>query len=189
MKIYETKLSGVIIIEPNIYGDSRGFFLETFQQIKYQDIGIHKPFVQDNVSRSSKGVLRGLHFQLEKPQAKLVSVFRGTVFDVVVDIRVGSPTFGEWIGVELSDHNHHQLFIPEGFAHGFEVLSEEADFFYKCTDYYHPASEFGVHWNDPTIGIQWQTAIPVLSAKDDVYPLLSQIPMHQLPKYTLLTGK
>jgi len=183
MNIRETALPGVLIIEPKVYGDSRGFFFETFQSEKYQNLGLKKPFVQDNISRSQKGVLRGLHYQLEQPQAKLVSVFRGTVFDVAVDIRDGSPHFGQWVGVELSDVNHRQLFIPEGFAHGFLVLSEEADFFYKCTDYYHPASEFGVKWDDPKVGINWQITDPLVSDKDALYPPLSEILPHQLPHY------
>lgn len=183
MKVSETALPGVLLLEPKVYGDSRGFFLETYQHAKYQEMGISKLFVQDNVSRSQRGVLRGLHFQLEKPQAKLVSVFRGAVFDVAVDVRHGSPTFGQWVGFELSDQNHRQLYIPEGFAHGFEVLSDEADFFYKCSDYYHPAAEFGVCWNDPAIGIQWETTQPIISDKDSVYPLLAQLSTEQLPRY------
>lgn len=183
MKILKTSFPDVIVIDPKVYGDSRGFFLETYQNIKYQDLGIKKPFVQDNISRSTKSVLRGLHYQLERPQAKLVSVFRGAVLDVILDVRYGSPSFGQWISVELNEENHRQIYIPEGFAHGFLVLSDEADFFYKCTDYYHPASEFGIRWNDPNIGIQWQTANPILSDKDANYPLLDQMLPHQLPKY------
>lgn len=182
MKLYETSLPGVIIIEPKVYGDTRGFFFETFQYEKYKQHGITKPFVQDNISRSVKGVLRGLHYQMEQPQGKLVSVFRGAVFDVAVDIRLGSPTFGHWVGVELNDENHRQLYIPEGFAHGFAVLSDEVDFFYKCTDYYQPASERGVRWNDPNIGIQWPVKDPILSDKDSHYPCLNQVLPDQLPQ-------
>lgn len=183
MHVYETTLPGVLIIEPKVYGDSRGFFFETFQSEKYQQAGLTKPFVQDNISRSSKGVLRGLHYQLEKPQAKLVSVFQGAVLDVAVDVRQGSPHFGKWVAVELNDTNHRQLFIPEGFAHGFVVLSDTADFFYKCSDYYHPASECGVQWNDPKIGIDWNIENPHLSEKDLLYPPLHAVPTHQLPSY------
>jgi dTDP-4-dehydrorhamnose 3,5-epimerase len=183
MKVSETALPGVLLLEPKVYGDSRGFFLETYRRTHYQEAGIQRDFVQDNISRSGRGVLRGLHFQLEKPQAKLVSVIRGAVFDVAVDVRHGSPTFGQWVGFELSDQNHRQLFIPEGFAHGFEVLSEEADFFYKCSDYYHPTSEFGVCWNDATINIPWHTKQPIISAKDSAYPSLMELSAQQLPRY------
>lgn len=183
MKIQETSLPGVMIIEPKLYQDTRGFFYESFQHIKYQELGIKKSFVQDNVSRSAKNVLRGLHYQLKHPQAKLVFVSRGAVLDVAVDIRRGSPTFGNWISVELNDENHRQLYIPEGFAHGFLALSDEVDFFYKCTDYYDPTSEFGIRWDDPNIGITWGITDPLLSDKDSVYPLLNQLSPQQLPLY------
>lgn len=183
MQVHKTKLPGVLIIEPKIYKDSRGFFFETFSEPKYKEHGMTKPFVQDNVSRSCQNVLRGLHYQLEKPQAKLVSVFRGAVLDVAVDVRKGSPTFGQWVGVELSDQNHLQLYIPEGFAHGFSVLTPEADFYYKCNDYYHPQAEFGVIWNDPEIGIDWKVAKPLLSEKDSQYKLLKDVAAESLPTY------
>ncbi|HVV68957.1 MAG TPA: dTDP-4-dehydrorhamnose 3,5-epimerase [Gammaproteobacteria bacterium] len=177
------KLPGLLLIEPQVFKDPRGFFLETHNLRNYLAKGISTSFVQDNISRSVKGVLRGLHYQLEHPQAKLVSVIRGAVLDVVVDIRRGSPTFGQWQGVELSDENHLQLFIPEGFAHGFSVLSEEVDFLYKCSDYYHPESEFGIRWDDPNINISWQNSEPILSQKDKAYPLLSEVVPEHLPKF------
>lgn len=183
MQVHKTKLPGLLIIEPKVFGDNRGFFFETFYEKKYQEHGINKPFVQDNISRSTKNVVRGLHYQLEKPQAKLVSVFRGAVLDVAVDIRKGSPTFGQWQGVELNDQNHLQLYIPEGFAHGFSVLSDEVDFFYKCTDYYHPQSEHGILWNDPNLAIDWKVAEPVLSEKDKKYRLLNQVAAELLLDY------
>jgi dTDP-4-dehydrorhamnose 3,5-epimerase len=166
MKITETKLPGVLLIEPKVFGDERGFFLENFNAKRYADIGIVGNFVQDNHSRSSKGVLRGLHFQKQFPQGKLVFLTRGTVFDVAVDIRKDSPTFGQWVGVTLTAKNHQQFYIPPGFAHGFCVLSEIADFHYKCTDYYHPEDEGSLRWNDPDVGIAWELADPILSPKD-----------------------
>ena len=184
MQIIETELPGVILIEPKIFGDSRGFFLETYHDSRYQQVGIPGPFVQDNHSRSSRGVLRGLHFQLKHPQGKLVSVARGEVFDVAVDVRHGSPTFGQWFGTVLSEDNHHQLYIPPGYAHGFCVLSETADFLYKCTDYYLPEDEGGVIWNDPDIAIQWPMSSPTLSDKDSKNPGLAELTAALLPKYT-----
>lgn len=181
MKITQTKLSGLLVIEPQVFHDPRGFFYESFYAARYEELGLTKPFVQDNLSRSKKSTLRGLHYQLERPQAKLVSVIRGRVFDVAVDVRQGSPTFGEWFGIELSDANHLLFYIPEGFAHGFAVLSDEADFFYKCSDYYHPASEQGVLWNDPDIGIAWDVDQPILSKKDEVYPVLKDKLAKDLP--------
>lgn len=168
MKVTKTKLPGVLIIEPRVFGDERGFFMETFQQERYQEIGIDLPFVQDNHSRSSRGVLRGLHYQKSHPQGKLVSCSRGAVFDVAVDINPESPTFTQYVGVELNDENHAQLWIPPGYAHGFCVLSDIADFQYKCTDFYHPEDEGGVAWNDPEIGIEWPDmgGEPLLSEKD-----------------------
>ena len=167
MKVRHSKLKGCLIIEPRVFGDERGFFLETFQTVRYQqEAGIDLAFVQDNHSRSARGVLRGLHFQKTKPQGKLVRVVRGEVYDVAVDIRNGSPTFGEWEAVILSEDNKKQLWVPPGFAHGFVVLSDTADFEYKCTDYYDPTDEGSVLWNDPDLDIRWPIANPVLSTKD-----------------------
>ena len=168
MKISHSKLKGCVIIEPNVFGDERGFFLETFQAVRYeQEAGIDLPFVQDNHSRSARGVLRGLHFQKTKPQGKLVRVVRGEVYDVAVDIRKGSATFGEWEGVILSEDNKKQFWVPPGFAHGFVVLSDTADFEYKCTDYYDPSDEGCILWSDPDLDIPWPIANPVLSTKDE----------------------
>ena len=168
MKISHSKLKGCVIIEPRVFGDDRGFFLETFQAARYkQEAGIDLPFVQDNHSRSARGVLRGLHFQKTKPQGKLVRVVRGEVYDVAVDIRKGSATFGEWEGVILSEENKKQFWVPPGFAHGFVVLSATADFEYKCTDYYDPSDEGSILWSDPDLDIPWPIANPVLSAKDE----------------------
>ena len=183
MKKIETDLQGVWIIEPKVFGDQRGFFYETWQQQRYADIGIKGAFVQDNVSFSRKGVLRGLHYQQPHSQGKLVTVLQGEVFDVAVDIRVGSPQFGQWTGVVLSVENHRQLWIPEGFAHGFCVLSETAYFSYKCTDEYAPDCEGGILWNDPDIGIKWPLEDVVLSDKDQIYPLLKEVSFEKLPKY------
>ena len=167
MKISHSKLKGCVIIEPRVFGDERGFFLETFQADRYKrEAGIDLPFVQDNHSRSARGVLRGLHFQKTKPQGKLVRVVRGEVYDVALDIRKGSPTFGEWEGVILSDDNKKQFWVPPGFAHGFVVLSDTADFEYKCTDYYDPSDEGCILWSDPDLDIPWPITNPVMSAKD-----------------------
>jgi dTDP-4-dehydrorhamnose 3,5-epimerase len=176
VNVIQTHLPGVCIIEPRVHGDARGFFIETFQAERYrQSAGITLPFVQDNHSRSACGVLRGLHAQNPHPQGKLVRVSRGAVFDVAVDIDPRSPTFGRWVGVELSDENHRQLWIPPGYAHGFQVISEYADFEYKCTDYYYPEAEIGVIWNDPELAIPWPIPDPKLSAKDLRLPTLAQI--------------
>lgn len=184
MEVEETGLPGVLLIKPKVFGDQRGFFLETYSAQRYQDAGVGLPFVQDNYSRSSKGVLRGLHYQLKHPQGKLVSVNRGEVFDVVVDIRQGSPHFGKWVGVILNEENHHQLYVPPDFAHGFVVLSDMVDFSYKCTDYYNPADEQGISWNDPTINIDWPVTTPTLSNKDSLNPTLeTQINNNCLPVY------
>ena len=167
MKVIYSKLKGCVIIEPKVFGDDRGFFLETFQGERYeQEAGIDLAFVQDNYSRSASRVLRGLHFQKTKPQGKLVRVVRGEVYDVALDIRKGSPTFGEWEGVILSEDNKKQFWVPPGFAHGFVVLSDTADFEYKCTDYYDPSDEGSILWNDPDLDIPWPIANPVLSTKD-----------------------
>jgi dTDP-4-dehydrorhamnose 3,5-epimerase len=166
MNIAPMRLPEVLLIEPDVFGDDRGFFLESWHRAKYAALGLDVDFVQDNHSRSGKGVLRGLHYQLERPQGKLVRVVSGAVFDVAVDIRKGSPTFGQWVGTELSQDNHHQLYVPPGFAHGFCVLSDSADFLYKCTDYYAPDDEYGISWNDPAIGIVWPGENFVLSDRD-----------------------
>ena len=175
MKITTTALPGVLIIEPKAFGDARGFFLETFQSERYAKAGITLPFVQDNHSRSQRGVLRGLHLQSNRPQGKLVSVSRGSVFDVAVDIDPQSATFGQYVGVELSDDNHLQLWIPPGYAHGFCVLSEVADFQYKCTDFYYPEDEAGIIWNDPDVNIAWPSDSPLLSLKDQQLPRLREL--------------
>ena len=168
MNVVETRLDDCVIIEPEVFGDGRGFFLETFQAERYACLaGIILPFVQDNHSRSARGVLRGLHFQKTKPQGKLVRVVRGEVYDVAVDIRKGSATFGEWEGVILSEDNKKQFWVPPGFAHGFVVLSDTADFEYKCTDYYDPSDEGSILWSDPDLDIPWPIANPVLSTKDE----------------------
>jgi len=167
MNVVKTKLNDCVIIEPNVFGDDRGFFLETFQAERYAVLaGITLAFVQDNHSRSSKGVLRGLHFQKTKPQGKLVRVVRGEVYDVAVDMRKDSSTYGQWEGVFLSEENKTQLWVPPGFAHGFVVLSDTADFEYKCTDYYDPSDEGSILWNDPDLDIPWPIDNPILSNKD-----------------------
>lgn len=175
MKVIETALPGVLIIEPKVFGDQRGFFIETFQVERYREAGIELPFVQDNHSRSPRGVLRGLHFQRTRPQGKLVSVSRGAVYDVAVDIDPASPNCGQFVGVELSEDNHRQLWIPPGYAHGFCVLSEIADFQYKCTDLYFPQDEGGLLWNDPDVNIPWPIDTPKLSVKDESNPTLKQL--------------
>ena len=176
MKVTSTNLPGVKLIEPAVHGDERGFFVETFQAERYLAAAvIALTFVQDNHSRSRRGVLRGLHLQTSRPQGKLVRVARGEVFDVAADIDPNSPTFGRWTGAVLSDRNHHQLWIPPGYAHGFLVLSEVADFEYKCTDYYDPQSEAGVIWNDPDLAIDWPNREPTLSAKDARLPRLAEL--------------
>ena len=174
MKAIETKIAGVLIIEPDVHGDARGFFLETGQQERYAAYGLPAHFVQDNLSFSRRGVLRGLHYQDPNPQGKLVYVLQGEVFDVAVDIRRDSPTFGQWVGVTLSGENKRQFYIPPGLAHGFCVTSETALFTYKCTDYYNPRAEHGIAWNDPDIGIEWPVRDPVLSEKDRNNPLLQE---------------
>ena len=169
MKVIETAIPDLLILEPKVFGDARGFFMESYNAKAFQDAtGLDVNFVQDNHSRSGKGVLRGLHYQIEQAQGKLVRVTRGSVFDAVVDLRKSSPTFGQWAGVELSEENSRQLWIPPGFAHGFLVTSESADFLYKTTDYYAPQFERSLAWNDPTVGVEWPLAgvAPLLSAKD-----------------------
>jgi dTDP-4-dehydrorhamnose 3,5-epimerase len=177
MKIEETPLPGVLVIEPRAFGDARGFFFESFHADRYAAAGIKGPFVQDNVSRSTRGTLRGLHFQEPKSQGKLVFVTRGSVFDVAVDVRKGSAHFGKWFGIELSDENHKQLWVPPGFAHGFCVTSEIADFAYKCTDFYAPEHERAVRFDDPDLAIAWPIHDPNLSPKDAAAPLLRDAPL------------
>ena len=166
MNVFETEIPGVLIIEPKIFGDSRGFFTEVYQADRYAKHGLPTHFVQDNLSRSARGVLRGLHIQNPRPQGKLVTVLRGAVIDVGVDVRVGSPTFGRHVKVELNDENRRQFWLPRGFAHGFVVISESADFFYKCDDYYSPKDELVVKWDDPALGIDWGDIRPELSQRD-----------------------
>jgi len=175
MKVIETKLPGVLIIEPKVFGDSRGFFKETFQAERYREAGIEYNFVQDNHSRSQKGVLRGLHFQITRPQGKLVSCSQGAVFDVAVDVDPASATFGQYVGIELTEDNHRQFWVPPGYAHGFCVLTDTADFQYKCTDYYDPSDEGGLIWNDLDIAIEWPIDQPLLSDKDAKLPTLKDL--------------
>ena len=183
MKISSMSLPEVLLIEPNRFGDARGYFLETYHQERYAEAGIDGDFVQDNLSRSARGILRGLHFQHPNDQGKLVYVLAGEVFDVAVDVRVGSPNFGKWTSALLSSEDHRQLWIPPGFAHGFCVTSDTALFAYKCTALYTVADEVGVAWNDPAIGIAWPVAEPQLSAKDKVQPRLADIDPARLPRF------
>lgn len=183
MKLLDTTLPEVLLIEPKVFSDSRGFFLETFHAERYAEMGIPQLFVQDNYSRSTRDVLRGLHFQFPYAQGKLVSVARGEVFDVAVDIRRGSPNFGRWFGAVLSDQNYYQMYVPPGFAHGYCVLSDEADFLYKCADFYHPEAECGVVWDDVDIGIDWPVKTPKLSEKDKKLSCLKDIDEACLPVY------
>jgi dTDP-4-dehydrorhamnose 3,5-epimerase len=167
MNVIPTDIPDVMIVEPRVFRDPRGFFKETFQRDRYAEAGIREEFVQDNISRSRRGTLRGLHLQVQHTQAKLVQALAGRIFDVAVDLRRNSRTFGRWVGTELNDENHHQMYIPRGFAHGFCVISETADLFYKCTDFYYPEHERTLLWNDPDVGIRWPLeADPVLSDKD-----------------------
>ncbi len=187
MNIITTNLPGVIVIEPKVYVDKRGFFLETFREDVLLQAGINAHFVQDNHTRSSQGVLRGLHYQMTQTQGKLVRVATGSVFDVVVDVRSGSPTFGQWYGTELNEDNLKMMYVPPGFAHGFVTLSETADFIYKCTDYYHPESEQGIAWDDPDLNIDWSIAEIAekisLSDKDKQNVKLKDQPAEKLPAY------
>jgi dTDP-4-dehydrorhamnose 3,5-epimerase len=184
MKIIQTKLPGVVVIEPQVFGDARGYFYESYHEGKYREAGIDVRFVQSNVSRSAKGVLRGLHYQWPNPQGKLVSVLEGEVYDVAVDIRRGSPTFGQSVGVMLTADNHRHFWVPEGFAHGFCVLSEFATFTYQCTALYDPKADAGIRWNDAALGIDWPLSEPLLSDKDGKTPLLEDVPPERLPVYT-----
>ncbi|MBN2513223.1 MAG: dTDP-4-dehydrorhamnose 3,5-epimerase [Sedimentisphaerales bacterium] len=183
MNRVETAIPDAIILEPKVFGDARGFFVETYSAKRYAEAGIPETFVQDNISFSQRGVLRGLHFQNPNGQGKLVQVLQGEVYDVAVDIRLGSPTFSRWVGVILSAENKRQFFIPAGFAHGFCVLSETALFHYKCTEYYAPANEGGIAWNDTDIGIEWPMLQPTLSAKDSAFGPLKNYPVERLPRY------
>jgi len=183
MKLVQTELDEVIVIEPRVFDDPRGFFMETFHRERYEELGIREDFCQDNLSFSSRNTLRGLHYQFPHAQAKLVQVLQGEIFDVAVDIRRGSPTYGRAVGVTLSERNRRQMFIPKGFAHGFCVLSETALFAYKCSDFYAPDCDLGVRWCDPAIGIRWPVADPLLSAKDRQLPLLTDIPPERLPVF------
>ena len=178
MKIFDTELPGVKRVEPSVHTDSRGYFFENYQAERYRDFFPDPAQVQDNISHSKQHVLRGLHYQLDQPQAKLVSVLQGQVFDVAVDFRTGSPHFGRWVGVLLDDRKPQQLFIPAGFLHGFLVLSHEAVFSYKCSSFYNPQGDRGVHWSDPQIAIQWPIQkTPIVSEKDDALPLLNEVPV------------
>ena len=179
----ETKLPGIVILEPDVFSDDRGFFLETWNSTRYENAGIEGPFVQDNVSFSKKGVLRGLHFQYPRSQGKLIQVLSGRVVDVAVDICVGSQTFGQWVSEVLSGENHRQMYIPPGFAHGYCVTSETAVFSYKCTDFYDPATEGGIIWNDPDLKIAWPIEQPIISPKDANYPRLKDLPPDKLPHF------
>lgn len=180
MNVTPGQIQGLVIIEPKVFGDARGFFMETWNLRQYRDAGISVPFVQDNISVSRRGALRGLHFQNPNPQAKLVSVLQGEVLDVVVDIRVRSSTFGRWEAVQLSSENKRQFYIPPGFAHGFAVLSETAMFHYKCTEFYSPKDEMTIHWNDPDLGIRWPLENPIISDKDAKGLRLKDVPRERL---------
>jgi len=184
MRVIKTKLDGALVFEPNVFGDSRGFFMETWNHKRYQEAGLDVTFVQSNLSKSSKGVLRGLHFQNPNPQGKLVQIITGEVFDVAIDIRIGSPTYGLWHGEYLSAQNHKQFYIPEGFAHGFCVLSDTAIFSYMCTQAYDAQADCSIQWNDPDIAIKWPISQPSLSEKDSKALPLKAIDPNKLPHYT-----
>ena len=181
LKFIKTSLPEVLVIEPDLFKDGRGFLMETYHQRKYSEGGISQSFIQDNYSHSLRGTLRGLHYQLKHPQDKLIYVITGEIFDVAVDIRHGSPTFGQWVGMHLSEENKRQIFVPKGFAHGFCVMSETADVIYKCTDLYDPDDDYGIHWADPDIGIEWPDIKPIISDKDSQNPRLNDIPENLLP--------
>jgi dTDP-4-dehydrorhamnose 3,5-epimerase len=183
MNVLKTSLEGVLIIEPDVFGDARGFFMESYHKKRYSEKAFETEFVQDNISLSHRGSLRGLHYQFPKSQAKLVQVLEGKVFDVAVDIRRGSPTFGQWLGIFLSDKRKRQIYIPEGFAHGFCVLSQTVYFMYKCSDFYAPDCEGGILWSDPGLNIGWPLKQPLLSEKDSQYPCLNEISFDRLPVY------
>ena len=181
MRVIDTPIAGVVVIEPDIHADGRGFFLETYHAEKYSAHGIDGPFVQDNHSRSAGGTLRGLHLQLRRPQGKLVRVIEGEIFDVAVDVRRGSPTFGRWVAATLSADNFRQLYVPQGFAHGFCVVTPIAQVEYKCTDLYDPDGEIGIAWNDPALAIQWPVREPLLSKRDRCHPTLAEL-VDRLPQ-------
>lgn len=183
MDVVPLEIPEVLLIKPKVFGDERGYFVETYQSARYAAAGVPAAFVQDNLSRSGRGILRGLHLQQPHAQGKLVSVLEGEVFDVAVDVRVGSPSFGRWVSAVLSAQNHHQLYVPPGFAHGFCVTSDSAIFSYKCTDLYHPECELGVAWNDPQLGISWPVDKPLIGAKDQNNLPLAQIDPAKLPRY------
>ena len=185
MQRIETALSDVWEIRPKVHRDARGFFLETYHQRKFAELGITATFVQDNHSCSAKNTLRGLHYQLPRPQAKLCRVVEGEALDVAVDIRVGSPTFGKWASVLLSAREHNEIYIPAGFAHGFLALTDTVQFLYKCSDFYDPAGEHGIIWSDPDVGIEWGVANPLISEKDSNYSRLADMPRELLPRYSL----
>lgn len=184
MNVEPTPLPGVLLLHPQVFGDERGYFKETWNRRRFQEAGLDLDFVQDNLSFSAKGILRGLHFQYPNPQGKLVQVLLGEVFDVAVDVRRGSPYFGRWFGTVLSAGNHLQMYIPQGFAHGFCVLSESALFAYKCTEFYDPSAEFSLRWDDSDLGIDWPIRTPRLSSKDENALRLSEIPPDRLPTYS-----
>lgn len=184
MDVHTTPIAGLLIIEPRVFHDARGFFLEPYQDARYADAGMPDRFVQDNHSRSSRGVLRGLHFRVRQPQAQLVTLIRGHVFDVAVDLRPASPTFGRWFGVELTEQGPRQVYMPPGLAHGFCVLSEWADLHYKVTRRYDPADSAGLCWNDPDVGIAWPVASPQVAPRDAAYPRLRQLGRDALPQVT-----
>jgi dTDP-4-dehydrorhamnose 3,5-epimerase len=183
MNIVSTRLDGVLLVEPRVFGDQRGYFYETYQRERYAEGGITAEFVQDNISFSRQNTLRGLHYQHPGGQAKLVQVLEGAIFDVAVDVRHGSPTFGKWVGVTLSSEKQRQLYIPAGFAHGFCVLSPTALFMYKCSDYYAPQHEGGVRWDDPDLAIEWPVKRPLLSERDSSFPVLKDIANQNLPTF------
>jgi len=187
MQISKAEIEGLVIIQPDVFEDPRGYFLETYHRRRYSGSGIDMDFCQDNMSYSRRGTLRGLHYQFPHAQAKLVQVLQGEVFDVAVDIRRGSPTFGRWVGVVLSEHNRRQVFIPQGLAHGFCVLSETAVFVYKCSDYYVPDCDQGVLWSDPALKIEWPVSDPIVSEKDRAFLRLSEISTDRLPAYEAAT--
>lgn len=183
MKVTPLEIPEVLLVEPKVFGDARGYFFESYHEARYRDAGIPGPFVQDNVSRSGRGVLRGLHLQHPRDQGKLVQVLEGEVLDVAVDVRVGSKTFGKWVSATLSADNHRQLYVPPGFAHGFCVTSDSALFAYKCTDFYHPEHELGIAWDDPELGIEWPEGEKVVSARDRAHPRLRDVPEARLPHH------